>query len=173
MAATARIETEQDNDPESRPRRGRPKSAFLCQHIRVVTTRTPTCCDASMTDRGKIKAAPAPRGPAPSTSATWPGHQDGSGVCHAVLYLVRTWPADKASGRGAGPGRPGDLPAVATRPPLVRVALEADAVDDTGSASTSRCPRQSGGPITQRTSFAKLQRIGKAGPSAAKRDSRQ
>jgi small subunit ribosomal protein S18 len=119
-------------DPRGRLRRGRPKVCLVCtERLDYVDYKNSAFLRRFMSDRGKIKSR--------ANTGTCVQHQHDVAIAiknareMALLpYAVRTMAADKGGGRrgrGSGPGRSGDRPAGAGRPPRPAEAADAAASD--------------------------------------------
>ena len=119
-------------DPRGRLRRGRPKVCLVCtERLDYVDYKNSAFLRRFMSDRGKIKSR--------ANTGTCVQHQHDVAIAiknareMALLpYAVRTMAADKGGGRrgrGSGPGRSGDRPAGAGRPPRAAEAADAAASD--------------------------------------------
>ena len=117
-------------DPRGRLRRGRPKVCLVCtERMDYVDYKNSAFLRRFMSDRGKIKSR--------ANTGTCVQHQHDVAIAiknareMALLpYAVRTMAADKGGGRrgrGSGPGRTGDRPAGAGRPPRAAEAADASA----------------------------------------------
>jgi small subunit ribosomal protein S18 len=122
-------------DARGRLRRGRPKVCLVCtERLEYVDYKNSAFLRRFMSDRGKIKSR--------ANTGTCVQHQHDVAIAiknareMALLpYAVRTMAADKGGGRrgrGSGPGRTGDRPPGAGRPP--RSAEAADAAAPAESA---------------------------------------
>jgi small subunit ribosomal protein S18 len=119
-------------DPRGRLRRGRPKVCLVCtERLDYVDYKNSAFLRRFMSDRGKIKSR--------ANTGTCVQHQHDVAIAiknareMALLpYAVRTMAADKGGGRrgrGSGPGRTGDRPAGAGRPPRSAESSDAASTD--------------------------------------------
>ena len=119
-------------DPRGRLRRGRPKVCLVCtERLDYVDYKNSAFLRRFMSDRGKIKSR--------ANTGTCVQHQHDVAIAiknareMALLpYAVRTMAADKGGGRrgrGSGPGRSGDRPTGAGRPPRAAEAADGAATE--------------------------------------------